>query len=139
MQTENIILKITILENVEKVWEYYTKPEHIIKWNFAEPTWHCPKAENNLEVGGTFNYRMESKKDDFGFDFKGVFDEIAPSQLLKFHLDDGRKVVVNFNNIDEKTTEVTETFEPENDNMFDMQRDGWYAILNNFHKYVENN
>ncbi|MGS0747675.1 SRPBCC domain-containing protein [Halpernia sp. GG3] len=110
-----------------------------MKWNFAESTWHCPKAENNLEVGGTFNYRMESKKDDFGFDFKGIFDEIRPSKLLKFHLDDGRKVVVDFNNIDEKTTEVTETFEPENDNLIDMQRDGWYSILNNFHKYVENN
>lgn len=136
---EPITIKITILDNVEKVWRYYTEAKHITKWNFAESSWHCPEAENNLEVGGSFNYRMESKKEDFGFDYKGIFDEILPLNLLKFHLDDGRKVEVKFNKIDENTTEVVETFEPENNNMFDMQRDGQYAILNNFHKYVENN
>lgn len=135
---ENITLKITILENVDKVWKYFTEPKHIKQWNFAEPTWHCPKAENNLEVGGHFKYRMESKKRDTGFDFEGVYDEIIPLKLIKYHLSDGRKVEVQFNEIDENTTEMVQTFEPENDNMRDSQRDGWYAIMDNFHKHVEN-
>jgi uncharacterized protein YndB with AHSA1/START domain len=29
---------------VEKVWNCYTKPEHIIKWNFASDDWRCPSA-----------------------------------------------------------------------------------------------
>lgn len=135
---ENITLKITILENVDKVWKYFTEPKHIKQWNFAESTWDCPKAENNLEVGGHFKYRMESKKRDTGFDFEGVYDEIIPLKLIKYHLSDGRKVEVQFNEIDENTTEMVQTFEPENDNMRDSQRDGWYAIMDNFHKHVEN-
>ena len=136
---DKITLKITILENVAKVWDFYIKPEYIKKWNFAEASWHCPKAENEFEVGGKFNYRMESKKEDFGFDYEGVFDEIIPCKSIKSILKDGRIVEIHFNKVDESTTEVTQIFEPENNNMLDMQRDGWYAILNNFHKYVENN
>lgn len=136
---DNITLNITILADVEKVWQLYTEPKHILKWNFAEETWHCTKAENDVKIGGNFNYRMESKKEKFGFNFAGTYDEVIPFELLKFHLDDGRHVEVRFNKIDDHTTEIVEIFQPENDNLIDMQRDGWYAILNNFHKYVENN
>lgn len=27
---------------VTKVWEYWTKPEHIVKWNNASDDWHTP-------------------------------------------------------------------------------------------------
>ena len=60
-------------------------------------------------------------------------------KLIKYHLDDGRKVEVHFESIDADTTLITEIFEPDPQEMFLTQRDGWYAILNNFHKYVENN
>jgi uncharacterized protein YndB with AHSA1/START domain len=37
---------ITITSNINapinKVWEYWTKEEHIKNWNFASPEWHCP-------------------------------------------------------------------------------------------------
>lgn len=136
---DSITLKITILENVEKVWSYYTEPGHIVEWNFEDRSWHCTKAENDLRVGGSFNYRIESKKEDFGSDFSGFYDEIIPQKLIKFHFEDGRNVEIRFNKLDEKSTEVIEIFEPKNDNLIDMQRDSLYAILNNFHKYVENN
>ena len=58
---------------------------------------------------------------------------------MKSHLDDGRKIEVQFNKIDEKTTEIIEIFEPEVQNSIEMQRVGWYAILDRFHKYVEKN
>ena len=136
---EPIKLEISILPLVTKVWEYFTQPEHITKCNFASDVWPCPAATNDLKVGGAFSYRMEMKEDDFGFDFKGVYDEIIPLKLIKYHLDDGRKVEVHFESIDADTTLITEIFEPDPQEMFLTQRDGWYAILNNFHKYVENN
>ena len=34
---------------------------------------------------------------------------------------------------------VVETFDPENENPDEMQKNGWQAILNNFKKHVENN
>ncbi len=37
---------------VEKVWKYWSLPEHIKKWCAASDDWHAPKAENDLTVGG---------------------------------------------------------------------------------------
>jgi hypothetical protein len=38
--------KITVsaMVNAEKsiVWDCYTNPKHIVHWNFADPSWHCP-------------------------------------------------------------------------------------------------
>ncbi len=135
---EPIILDITILKPVEKVWEYFTDPKHITKWNFAHETWHCPKAESDFREGGKFVYRMEAKDGSFGFDYTGTFQEIVPNVLIRYVLDDGREVEVRFNKVDDSTTEIVETFEPEKQNSREMQRDGWYGILNNFHKYAEN-
>ena len=136
---EPITIDITILKPITKVWEFFTDPEHIPQWNFANDTWTCPKAENDLQIGGAFNYRMEAKDESFGFDFKGTYDEVAPFEKIKYHLDDGRKVKVLFERIDETTTKVTEIFEPDTQQPAEMQREGWYAILDNFHKHVENN
>lgn len=135
---EPITLDITILKPVSKVWECFTKSDHIVHWNFATDDWTCPTAENNLEVGGHFDYRMEAKDDSFGFNFIGTFDEIIPMRKIKYHLDDGRKVEVTFEETDASTTKMTETFDPDPSQPAQMQRDGWYGILNNFHKYVEN-
>lgn len=136
---EPITIDITILKPITKVWEFFTDPEHITQWNFANDTWTCPKAENDLQIGGAFNFRMEAKDESFGFDFKGTYDEVAPFEKIKYHLEDGRKVKVLFERIDETTTKVTEIFEPDPQQPAEMQREGWYAILDNFHKHVENN
>lgn len=135
---EKITLKSTILKPVEKVWEYFTKPEHITKWNFATNDWKCPTAESDLREGGKFNYRMEAKDGSFGFDYAGTFDEIVPEKRLSYTLGDGRKVEVSFNAIDSGTTEIVEIFEPEKQNPLEMQRNGWNKILHNFEKYAEN-
>ena len=135
---EKVTLKTTILRPVQKVWEFFTKPEHITQWNFANDEWKCPSAKSDLREGGRFNYRMETKDGSFGFDYAGVFEEIIPEQKLSYHLDDGRKVEVFFASIDNSTTEITEIFEPETSNPVEMQRDGWDKILHNFEKYAEN-
>ncbi|REC40861.1 SRPBCC family protein [Chryseobacterium sp. 5_R23647] len=136
---EKVKIDITILAPVEKVWDYFNSPKHITKWNFAHESWFCPSSENDLKVGGKFNNRMEAKDGSFGFDFIGVYDEVILNERIKYHIEDGREVEVIFEKIDENTTKVTEIFDPEKQNSVEMQREGWYAILNNFHKYVENN
>ncbi|WP_435525499.1 hypothetical protein [Chryseobacterium indoltheticum] len=68
----------------------------------------------------------------------GLMTEVIPNERIKYHIEDGRNVEVIFEKIDENTAKVTEIFDPEKQNSVEMQRDGWYAILNNFHKYVEN-
>lgn len=133
---KTITVQAVINAGQESVWEFYTNPEHITQWNSASDDWHTPSAENNLQPGGKFNYRMESKDGSLGFDYWGIYDELKPPEFLDFTLGDGRKVIVTFTDMKEKTSAVIE-FEPEDTNSMEMQRDGWQAILDNFKKYVE--
>jgi uncharacterized protein YndB with AHSA1/START domain len=123
---------------IEKVWEYFTKPEHIIKWNNASDDWHSPKAENDLRVGGNFNYRMEAKDGSFGFDFGGTYEAVELNKYIEYTIGDGRKVKLNFT-ANGDTTNVKEDFEAEGTHSIDMQKGGWQAILDNFKKYTEAN
>ena len=121
---------------VQKVWAYWTSPEHITKWNFAIPEWHCPKATNDLCVGGKYFARMEAKDGSFGFDFEAVYDEVIPQEKLVYTMPDGRKVTTTFTH-DGNATKVTTIFDAENENPEEMQRTGWQSILNSFKKYSE--
>lgn len=136
----NTPLKITVTATVnanrEKVWAFWTQPEHITQWSSASPDWHTPFAENDLTAGGKFKSRMEAKDGSMGFDFGGVYDEVVPHQLISYTLEDGRKVRVMFADQGQQT-EITEVFEAENQNPADMQQAGWQTILNNFKSYVE--
>ena len=58
---EPLIVNVTINAPIEKVWTFFTEAEHIVNWNFAHESWYCPKAENNLEIGGEFFYSMAAK------------------------------------------------------------------------------
>jgi uncharacterized protein YndB with AHSA1/START domain len=131
-----IIIKTTVLADNKKVWEYYTQPQHITKWNFAIDTWHCPTASNDLRNGGKYVARMEAKDGSFGFDFEAIYDEIIENKKITFTMTDGRRTTIGFNS-DNNQTEVIVTFDAEQQNSLEMQRDGWQAILNNFKKYTE--
>jgi uncharacterized protein YndB with AHSA1/START domain len=123
---------------VEKVWETWTKPEHITKWNSASADWHTPSAENDLRVGGKFSARMEARDGSVGFDFAGVYDAVRPNEYIEYTMGDGRKVKVNFT-AQGNQTNVVESFDAENTHSIEMQRGGWQAILDNFKKYTEEN
>lgn len=133
---EQITIKAIIQSDLKTVWEAYTQPKHIVHWNFASPDWHCPHAENTLEIGGTYSARMEAKDGSFGFDFKAIYTDITPLSSLTYRLEDGRIVTTTFSK-EQSGIKVTTTFDPENQNPVDMQRDGWQAILNQFKYYVE--
>jgi uncharacterized protein YndB with AHSA1/START domain len=109
-----------------------------VSWNAAADSWHTTKADNDLQVGGHFSYRMEAKDGSFGFDFHGTYSAIEKHALIGFTLGDGRKVRLTFFH-DNKLTKVVETFEPENENSIELQKEGWQAILDNFKKYTEAN
>lgn len=135
MKSEAITISSTINADSLKVWQFYTQPEHIVNWNFAHPSWHCPSAENDLRVGGKTKARMEAKDGSFGFDFVGTFTDVQWGRLLRYELGD-REVEVRFEPLS-NTTDVMITFDPENENDIEMQRQGWQAILDNFRDYVE--
>ena len=136
MEEQKITVMATVNAPVDKVWEYYNDPEHVMKWNHASDDWHSPRAENDLRIGGRFNYRMESKDGKEGFDFGGTYTEVAPNSVVAYKMDDGREARVVFEQAGEGT-KVTVTFDPENQNTLELQQQGWQAILDNFKSYSE--
>ena len=134
----NITVATTVNAPVVKVWEFWTNPKHITNWNNASDDWHTPRAENDLRVGGKFLSRMEAKDGSMGFDFNGVYDEVKTNELIAYTMEDGRKVKINFEDLGNETN-ITETFEAENENPVELQRGGWQSILDNFKKYTEEN
>jgi uncharacterized protein YndB with AHSA1/START domain len=135
MTLEKIIIEVTVEASVEKVWVAYTNPIHIINWNFADPSWHCPHATNELEIGGKYLARMEAKDGSFGFDFEAVYTEILTLESFTYEFD-GRVAKVHFYQNNDSTS-VKITFDPETENPVELQKTGWQLILNNFKKYVE--
>jgi uncharacterized protein YndB with AHSA1/START domain len=134
--SKKITVETTVKAPVEKVWEYWTEPTHITKWNAASDDWHTPYAENDLRVGGKFLSRMEAKDGSFGFDLGGIYDDVILHKVIAYTLDDGRKVQITFQG-QENETVITETFDAETENPIEFQQQGWQAILNHFKKYAE--
>lgn len=132
-----IKIETTINKNIKNVWDLYTKPEHIVKWNAASEDWHTTKAENDLRTGGTFNSRMEAKDKSEGFDFTGTYTNVIPFEKIQYKMEDNREVEINFQSIDQEQTHITIEFDPENENSLELQQQGWQAILDNFKRYVE--
>ena len=141
METANkTVLTVTTTVNapVEKVWTFWTKPEHVTQWNHASDDWHSPRGENDLRPGGNFVYRMEAKDGSFGFDFGGIYDTVEEHKTIAFTMGDGRKTKVVFTPQGDGT-HIDESFEAEETHSLEMQQTGWQAILDNFRKYVEAN
>lgn len=131
-----ITVQTTINATLSHVWDCFTKPEHIVHWNFASDDWYCPTATSDFKEKGNFNYTMSAKDSTTQFDLKGTFLQIEKEQLIVYQLEDNRKVNISFN-VEEDAVKLVESFEPENIHSHDLQREGWQAILNNFKKYCE--
>ncbi|MFV8344756.1 SRPBCC family protein [Flavobacterium sp. ZB4P13] len=132
-----ITVQSTIKASVEKVWELWTAPQHVMKWNNASEDWHTPFAENDLKVGGKFKYTMASKDGKMSFDFEGIYTDVRNHSLIEYEMADGRKVKITFES-QKNGIVLTEQFDPETENTEALQQQGWQAILDNFKKYVEN-
>ncbi len=88
----NITVEATVNAPVEKVWNYWTAPEHITKWNNASPDWHTPHAVNDLRESGKFVFRMEAKDGSMGFDFWAIHDEIKTHELIASTMETKREL-----------------------------------------------
>ena len=135
-KVKTITVEITINATVESVWSYWTEPKHITNWYFASDDWHAPKAENDLKVNGKFKTRMAARDGSADFDFEGVYTKILKYKTIEYVLGDERRVAISFSAVGTKT-KVVESFDPENENPYEMQKVGWQSILDNFRKYVE--
>ncbi len=117
-------------------WRAFTEPEHVVNWNFASDDWCCPKASNDVRVGGTLNSRMEARDGSFGFDFESTYTAVDPGQHLALAMSAGRRWTVDFRDRGDGTCLVTERFDPESENSHEMQRMGWQMILDRFAAYA---
>jgi uncharacterized protein YndB with AHSA1/START domain len=132
-----ISISTDIKAPVDKVWEAWSNPEHITRWNSASPDWHTPKASNDLKKGGKFTSRMEAKDGSMGFDFSGIYDDVQVNKLIAYTMEDDRKVEIRFTD-NGNSTKIEQDFEAESENTRELQQAGWQAILDNFKTYVEN-
>lgn len=92
---KTITVKTNINAPISEVWEFFTKPQHITKWNQATDEWHSPHAENDLQRNGKFSYRMEEREGSNGFDFSGKYSDIKNLKKLIIHLTTGAKWKLN--------------------------------------------
>ena len=134
---QKITIEATIYADIKKTWDYYTLPEYITKWNFADPSWHCPSASNDLKIGGKYLARMEAKDGSFGFDFEAYYTELDFGRSFTYSFG-GRMCSVEFKDFENQTL-VKISFDPENENSLELQQNGWQLILNNFKDYIEEN
>lgn len=131
-----VTVKNTVNASIEKVWELWTEPVHIKKWNNASDDWDTPKAENDVRPGGKFLSRMAAKDGSAEFDLTRNYNAVEKPKHIAYTIEDGRKVSVYFSS-EGDNTHITETFEPEEIHSMEMQKNGWQAILDSFKRYVE--
>ncbi len=136
MQT--VTISALINAPIEQVWKAWTTPEDIENWNASSPDWYCPKAINDLHVGGKFVYTMAARDGSFSFDFEGIYTGISEPKYIEYNINDGRQVTIHFAKAEIGTT-VIETFEIEDTHSEEEQRSGWQSILDNFQQYIEAN
>ena len=79
---------------------------------------------------------MEAKDGRMGFDCEGTYTNVVPQKMTEYVLADDRAVSFSFESV-HGGIKVIETFEAEDANSADMQRQGWQRILNRFSSYVE--
>ncbi len=130
-----ITIETSVAAPIDRVWQAYTTPADIVKWNAASDDWHTTKATVDLRDGGAFSSRMEAKDGSMGFDFAGTYTKIVEHKRIEYSFGD-RKAEVEFvpgpNGV-----VVRVAFDGETTHSEEQQRSGWQAILDSFKRYVE--
>ncbi len=133
---KSITVETIVKKDIDVVWEFWNEPKHIENWMYASSDWECPKAVNDVRVGGRFSFTLASKDKTSSFDFSGIYTAVEEKVRIAYTIDDGRKVEILFSGSG-SSVKITETFEMENENSEELQRGGWQAILDNFKLYAE--
>lgn len=130
-----ITVETSVAAPIDQVWQAYTTPADIVKWNTASDDWHTTKATVDLREGGAFSSRMEAKDGSMGFDFAGTYTKIVEHKRIEYAFGD-RKAEVEFVSAP-KGIVVRVVFDSEATHSVEQQQGGWQAILDNFARYVE--
>jgi uncharacterized protein YndB with AHSA1/START domain len=136
MDKKRITVETVVNAPMEKVWEHWNTPSHIMVWDTADPSWETPKAQNDLRVGGMLNVTMAAKDKSASFDLNCTYTDVVEHERIEYDMEDGRHVKTEFTQLPEGV-KISQTFDPESENSEELQRSGWQAILDNFRKYTE--
>lgn len=131
-----ITVQNTINTSIEKVWDFWTLPEHIQNWNIAIDGWYTTTVENDLKVGGKFKYKMVQKDTSISFDFEGLYTKIESLSVIEYKLLDNRigKVIFEKN---ENQVKIIEDFESVKADSESLQEEWCQTVIDNFKKYAE--
>ena len=121
---------------IEKVWDLWTLPKHIVKWNYPSEEWQTIAAENDLKINGKFKYIMQTKDKSAAFDFEGIYTDVKVLSKIEYKLFDNRTGSIHFEEND-NIVKITEIFEPNTNDSKSMQEQWCQAVIDNFKTYVE--
>lgn len=130
-----ITVEAHVAAPIDRVWQAYTTPADIVRWNAASDDWHTTAATVDLREGGQFSSRMEAKDGSAGFDFAGTYTRIVPHERIEYAFGD-RTARVTFAPRSGGVV-VRVEFEAEDTHTTEQQREGWQAILDRFAQHVE--
>ena len=131
-----ITVEAVVKARLKQVWDAWNNPADITQWNAAQDDWHTTRSTVDLREGGRFSSRMEARDGSEGFDFEGTYTRVVPNSVIEYRMSDDREVKVEFVERPDGIL-VRESFEIENENPPEVQRQGWQAILNSFARHVE--
>jgi uncharacterized protein YndB with AHSA1/START domain len=86
---------------------------------------------------------MAAKDKSFAFDFAGVYKEVDIFKKISYVMSEdandksARQCEIIFTDLGNGKVKIVETFDAENQNSLEMQKNGWQSILKNFKKAVE--
>jgi uncharacterized protein YndB with AHSA1/START domain len=62
----------------ELVFEAFTTPELVQRWQLGPPGWSMPVCEMDVRPGGAYRWRWRNDADGSEFGFFGTFQEVEP-------------------------------------------------------------
>ena len=143
---QKITITVEVNNDINKVWEVWNNPEHIVNWCFAWDDWSCPKSTNDLKVGWKFLTTMAARDGSMSFDLEWEYTNVVDKKYIDYtiidmqywehYIEKWRKVSLVFENKWDKTS-ITETFDSEEIHDLELQRAWWQSILDRFKNYSE--
>lgn len=134
---QKIKIEKEINANIERVFEAFINPKDLVNWYRASDDWSTPYAEVDPVVGGIYKIRFEDPTGEHSFDYIGEFTDFTKPNLIEYKLGDERSVRIELEELSINKTLITESFDAENENGLEMQKQGWTMILNNLEKYLD--
>lgn len=135
-QSEVLNVSVSINQSLDIVWDTWNDESHMQYWMFISDDYEVKDPRNELKIGSGFSYRMVSKNGDFDFEYAGTYTAIELNKFIAFTMKDGRRAEVVFSVI-EDIVHIEMQFESVGEQDWDVQLDGWQALLNNFKDHVE--